>query len=165
MFFFLKTLLRINILRNYYKKIAVGGTFDKFHRGHEILIKTAFDLADSVLIGVTSDTFAGVKNHKIESSDIRISNIEFFVEDFQKEYVIKLIEDAMGTADVDANLEAIVVSPETEHSAVMINKERSANNLDLLDIVVIEWILADDGTPISSTRIRRGEIDNEGKLL
>ena len=117
------------------------------------------------MIGVTSDNFAGVKNHKIESSDIRINNIESFVEDFQKEYVIKLIEDAMGTADVDANLEAIVVSHETEHSAEMINKQRLANNLDLLDIVVIEWILADDGTPISSTRIRKGEIDNEGKLL
>lgn len=149
----------------HYRKIAVGGTFDKFHKGHEILIKTAFDMADEVLIGITSDGFASSKSHGIESSDVRIHNIEVFVEAFSKDYVILLIDDPMGTADVDADLQAIVVSKETEKSAELINLERSKNGLSLLDIVVIDWILAADGTPISSTRIRKGEIDNEGKLL
>lgn len=149
----------------HYGKIAVGGTFDKFHKGHEILIKTAFDMADEVLIGITSDGFASSKSHRIESSDVRIHNIEVFVEAFSKDYVILLIDDPMGTADVDADLQAIVVSKETEKSAELINLERSKNGLSLLDIVVIDWILAADGTPISSTRIRKGEIDNEGKLL
>jgi pantetheine-phosphate adenylyltransferase len=34
-----------------------------------------------------------------------------------------------------------------------------------LDIIVIEWFLAADGVPISSTRIRKGEIDKKGNIL
>ena len=33
-----------------------------------------------------------------------------------------------------------------------------------LDIVMVEMVPADDGRPISSRRIRSGEIDTEGRL-
>jgi pantetheine-phosphate adenylyltransferase len=58
-----------------------------------------------------------------------------------------------------------VVSKETEKTAVKINEVRFQNNFKLLDIIVIEWVLASDGIPISSTRIRKGEIDTVGKTL
>ena len=44
-----------------YKKIAVGGTFDKFHDGHKKLLATAFELGEEVEIGVTSNAFGGLK--------------------------------------------------------------------------------------------------------
>jgi pantetheine-phosphate adenylyltransferase len=34
-----------------------------------------------------------------------------------------------------------------------------------LDIITIDMVLADDGKPISSTRIREGEIDVAGTVL
>jgi len=34
-----------------------------------------------------------------------------------------------------------------------------------LDIVVVSFVLADDGHPISSTRIRSGEINKKGNIL
>lgn len=148
-----------------YDKIAVGGTFDKFHRGHEELIRTAFRLAGSVLIGVTSDEFASVKNHDVEPCSKRIEKLKEVIMDYDNDFEIKQISDPMGSADVDADLDAIVVSEETEQSAVYINKVRSENGLNVLDIVVIGWVLADDDVPISSTRIRKGEITHEGLLL
>lgn len=148
-----------------YKKIAVGGTFDKFHRGHKVLIKTAFDMADEVLIGITSDSFASNKNHDIEPCNLRVSKLRKFVNKFNKPYTIKEIFDVYGTADRDPDLDAIVVSEETEKSADIINQERRKNNLNPLDVIVISWVLAEDSYPISSTRIRKKEIDLSGKLL
>lgn len=148
-----------------YKKIAVGGTFDKFHRGHEKLLSTAFEMGEEVLIGVTSDNFASNKNHEIESYSIRVNRINQFVRKYNIPYEIKEIFDAFGTADKDSTLDAIVVSKETEKTALKINEERFQNNFNLLDIIVIEWVLAIDGIPISSTRIRKGEIDTLGKIL
>lgn len=148
-----------------YRKVAVGGTFDKFHCGHEALIHTAFDMGDEVLIGITSDNFANLKSHPVESYSVRSARIDRIARSFSKPYVIKEIFDANGTADVDDSLDAIVVSEETESSAININEVRCSNGLSLLDIIVIEWVLAEDGVPISSTRIRKGEIDDRGHVL
>jgi len=148
-----------------YKKIAVGGTFDKFHRGHEKLLSTAFKMGEEVLIGVTSDRFASNKNHEIELYSIRVNRINSFVRKYKVPYEIKEIFDAYGTADKDSTIDAIVVSKETEKTALKINEVRFQKNFKLLDIIVIEWVLASDGIPISSTRIRKGEIDSVGKTL
>ncbi|WP_455645860.1 phosphopantetheine adenylyltransferase [Methanosphaera sp.] len=148
-----------------YKKIAIGGTFDKLHKGHEALIKTAFEMGDEILIGITSDEFANNKNHIIEPCKSRIRRLKKIINTYDKKYQIKEIYDSMGTADKDPELDAIVVSHETEQSAVYINTVRKETGLNPLDIIVIEWVFADDGVPISSTRIRKGEIDQKGKLL
>ena len=57
-----------------YGKVAVGGTFDKFHEGHRLLIEKAFQIGENVLIGVTSDEFGGLKG-EIEPCDVRMSNL------------------------------------------------------------------------------------------
>lgn len=152
-------------MRKEYKKIAVGGTFDKFHKGHEKLLSTAFELGEEVLIGVTSDKFASNKGHDVEPLFQRIHRIEEFIKKYDNKYEIKEIFDANGTADLDPSLDAIVVSEETESTAESINVIRKNNGLNSLDIIVIEWIMAYDDNPISSTRIRKGEINKNGKLL
>lgn len=148
-----------------YKKIAVGGTFDKFHKGHEKLLSTAFEMGEEVLIGVTSDNFESKKVHEIESYSFRIQRIDKFVSKYGLPYEIVEIFDAFGNADKDSKLDAIVVSHETEANALKINEVRYDNGLNLLDIIIIDWVLADDGIPISSTRIRKGEIDKTGRFL
>lgn len=40
-----------------YKVVAIGGTFDRLHKGHIHFITRAFDIGEKVLIGLTSDEY------------------------------------------------------------------------------------------------------------
>ena len=60
-----------------YSKVAVGGTFDKFHDGHKKLLSTAFELGDEIEIGVTSDAFGGLKGN-IDSCKERMASVKSF---------------------------------------------------------------------------------------
>ena len=132
-----------------YNRVAVGGTFDKFHYGHRSLIAKAFEIGKSVEIGVTSNAFAGLKEGDIDPCDFHISRLD----------------DAYGPTVVDPDFDAIVVSEETEPNALKINDIRVEKGMKPLDIVVVKFVLADDGIPISSTRIRKGEINKKGELI
>jgi pantetheine-phosphate adenylyltransferase len=57
------------------------------------------------------------------------------------------------------------VSEETEKTALKINQKRSEAKLTPLTIVTISMVPAENCKPISTTRIREGEIDREGHLL
>jgi pantetheine-phosphate adenylyltransferase len=146
-----------------YNKVAVGGTFDKFHDGHKKLLSTAFELGNEVEIGVTSDAFGGLKGD-IDSCKERMSNLKAFFSD-KSNFVVVPLEDPYGTTIFDADFEAIVVSEETEPTAVEINKIRVSKGMKPMDIVVVSFVLAYDGNPISSTRIRSGEINQNGNFI
>jgi pantetheine-phosphate adenylyltransferase len=145
-----------------YRKVAVGGTFDKFHQGHRMLLEKAFQVAEQVLIGVTSDEFGGQKG-EIEPCNIRMSNLNALLEGHSN-YVLARLEEHYGPTVEDESIEAIVVSPETEPTAREINQIRENKGMKPLDIVKIGMVLAEDGKPISSTRIRKGEINPDGSL-
>ena len=146
-----------------YKKVAVGGTFDKFHDGHKKLLSTAFEIGDCIEIGVTSDAFGGLKGD-IDSCKERMGNLKSFFSD-KTNFVVIPLNDPYGTTIYDADFDAIVVSEETEPTAVEINEIRVSKGMKPLDIVVVSFVLAYDGNPISSTRIRSGEINNSGNLI
>lgn len=146
-----------------YNKVAVGGTFDKFHDGHKKLLSTAFEIANEVEIGVTSDAFGGLKGD-IDSCEERMGNLKSYFSN-QDNFIIVPLDDAYGTTVYDEDFDAIVVSEETEPTAMEINKVRNSKNMKPLDIVVVSFVLAYDGTPISSTRIRRGEINKNGDVI
>ena len=146
-----------------YKKVAVGGTFDKFHDGHKKLLSTAFEIGDCIEIGVNSDAFGGLKGD-IDSCEERMSNLKSFFLD-KSNFVVIPLNDPYGTTIYDADFDAIVVSEETEPTAVEINEIRVSKGMKPLDIVVVSFVLAYDGNPISSTRIRRGEINQSGNII
>lgn len=147
-----------------YKLVAVGGTFDKFHNGHRRLLSEAFKISDKVVIGVTSDKFGGMKG-SIDPCNKRMSNLKGFLSDKNDNFFIARLDDPYGTTIYEKDFEAIVVSKETEPTAHEINKIRIEKNMNPIDIIVIDFVFADDGIPISSTRIRKGEIDKKGRLL
>jgi len=151
-----------------YSVVAVGGTFDHFHRGHEALISRCFEVGRKVIIGITSDGFAAKLAKRADQPyDERIAALRSFLSaKFPKRrYEVHKLEDYFGPAVIEEDVQAIVVTKETALRVGMANKERSKRGLKPLETVIMDFVTAQDGKPISSTRIRRGEIDKEGKVL
>ena len=152
-----------------FRKVAVGGTFDEFHKGHRTLLRKAFEIGKHVLIGLCSDEF--VKNmgkpHITASYNERLKDLRIFLKrlDFLERAEIVTLNDAYGITVTDRCIQALVVSEETEKIAFRINQKRVEKGLPPLEIVTITMVPAENSDPISTTRIRKGEIDREGRLL
>jgi pantetheine-phosphate adenylyltransferase len=148
--------------------VLVGGTFDEFHKGHRKLIMMAFEAGERVMIGLSSDDLARElrKNHEIATYEQRLSELRSYL---RKQGVldrakIVSLDTPYGITLSTTIADALVVSKETERVGIDINKKRKASGLKPLDLVVIDMVPAEDCIPISSTRIRHGEIDREGHL-
>ncbi len=152
-----------------YKLVAVGGTFDHFHKGHQSLLTKAFSIGEKVLVGVTCDSFCRCKplSNEIQPFYLRKRNILNFIRAHFKDadFEIIVLKDKYGPAISDKNIEAIIVTEQTIQTAKEINQIRVSKGLNPLEIVVVDMVLAYDGKPISSTRIRSGEITVDGEAV
>ena len=151
-----------------YANVAVGGTFDLIHIGHKILLSRAFELGEKVTIGLTSDEFAAsIGKLLAHSYKERLSTLEAHVAEAydQPNYLISKLNDYFGPAIVLDEIEAIVVSSETASRVELANNDRERRGLNAMLVETVEMVDADDGKPISTTRIRNNEIDSEGHVL
>jgi len=148
-----------------YKKVIIGGTFDVFHQGYEALLKRAFGLG-GVTIGLTSNKMAGkLKKRRVKDFNLRKKELKNFIKkEFKVNPKIIKIEDKYGPT-LKENFDYIVVSPETRKTAVLINKKRRKLNKKPLKIITIKFVLAQDRKPISATRILKGKINRNGRVL
>jgi pantetheine-phosphate adenylyltransferase len=152
-----------------YRKVAVGGTFDQLHKGHKALIGAAFEVGDKVIVGITSDDFVTHlgKHHRTASyEDRKRELLSYLCEQGLADRVeIVPLKDSFGSTITKQDLDAIVVSQETERIAWAINRKRQSVGHKPLQVVVVTMIQADNKCPISTTRIRSGEIDRNGHML
>ncbi len=156
-----------------FERVCLGGTFDPpIHKGHEALIRKAFERGKFVIIGLTSDRYfyyMGKDIGFVRPFQYRKNRLTTFLnlKGYTRRYEIVPID-----GDYDERLvkekgycEAIIVSPETFRTAMEINRERGEKGLPELEIIQVKTVLASDGIPISSTRIRKGEIDSKGNVI
>ena len=149
-----------------FRKIVIGGTYDTLHKGHKKLLETGFQIGESVVIGLTSDEFAKrFRVGDVLAYEKRKANLESYIKQFKKPYKIIKIDDSYGIATIDPEIDCIVASEETLLRASEINAIRFKKSLPKLTIVVVPIVVSADGIPLSSDRINRGEIDNEGTIL
>lgn len=150
-----------------YKKVVVGGTFDYLHDGHKAILSKAFEVGEKVLVGIVSGSLELKKDSVgIQALDHRMHKLKSYLKlrNWLSRAELEVISDSIGPAGEDEELEAIVITEETKLGAEQVNRSRIENGLNELEVVEVPIIYADDGRPISSIRIRYGEIDVNGNL-
>ena len=150
-----------------YEVVALGGTFDIIHVGHIALLKEGFSISKKVIIGLTSDEFALKNGKKLENNyEKRHTFLKSLIEEKfpDSKYEIAKLENDFGPAVIEGNVEALIVSTETQQKGDILNRLRAEKNLQPVKIISVPMVLAEDGNRISTTRIRDMEIDFNGKL-
>ncbi|MFW9961086.1 MAG: pantetheine-phosphate adenylyltransferase [Candidatus Thorarchaeota archaeon] len=154
-----------------YKKVVFAGTFDRLHEGHKHIMRTAFRIGEEVAIGLTTDKMLSSKSNKesIQTYGERYRELEKFLReeceiDRASIFPINTVE---GGGDTMENLDALIVSDEigVVQNAFDINQLRINNGLRRFHIVIIPMVRSSDGRPLSSSRIRAGEVFDEQYLI
>jgi pantetheine-phosphate adenylyltransferase len=162
----------------------LGGTFTPIHNGHRALLHSAFRTASydgdddgHVIVALTStevarQTRSDPKHVELLGSfeDRRAdldAELDRMNDAYTASYEIVRLEDTHGPAATRADVDALIVSPEAkaQRRAYELNRHRVSDGLRPLEIHTAPFVEAEDGTRISSTRIRNGEIDVHGRVL
>jgi pantetheine-phosphate adenylyltransferase len=162
----------------------LGGTFTPLHNGHRALLHTAFQAANHgaggsghVIVGLTETDLA--KETRSDASHVELlgpfqkryetldAELERIGAAYDASYEIIKLSTTHGPAATRADIDALVVSPEAkaQKRAHELNERRVQDGLEPLEVHTAPFVVAEDGTRISSTRIRNGEIDADGQLL
>ena len=148
------------------RSVCMGGTFDVIHLGHRVLLEKALDIADFVIIGLTTDKRARQGREKIDINPYlqRELHLQNWLKEngFSNRVEIVPLDDNWGPAAVESKIEGIVVSKEKEDIAHKLNRFRNEKSIPEIEVIVVPMVKAYDGNRISSSRIRKKEIDLDG---
>jgi pantetheine-phosphate adenylyltransferase len=154
-----------------YNKVVFAGTFDRLHEGHKHIMRTAFKIGEHVAIGLTTDKMLSSKSNRenIQSYDERYTELERFLKnecDLNRASIFP-IDTIEGGGDTLEELDALIVSDEigVVQNAFDINQLRINNGLRRFHIVIIPMVRSLDGRPLSSSRIRAGEVFDTKNLI
>jgi len=148
-----------------YENVVIGGTFDRLHAGHKMLLSSAILRCKKRLtVGVTDGVMIKSKQlwELIEPCELRMKKLKEFLMDVEPrlEYCIVPITDPYGPTAYDPDLELIVVSEETLKGGVKVNQLRKEKGLKILDVYPVTLINDTRATQweddkISSSSIRK----------
>ncbi|KAK7598241.1 hypothetical protein V9T40_006476 [Parthenolecanium corni] len=145
--------------------VVLGGTFDKLHVGHKVLLSEAvMKCKKKLTVGVSGEEL--LKNkilpEFIDDQATRIEEVGLFLKDIgpDLDYDIIQLTDIYGPTKTDPSCELLVISEDTRRGAEKINEYRESVGLNKLLIHSIDLIEApkesnDEEDKISSSNIRR----------
>lgn len=152
-----------------YNKVIAAGTFDRLHNGHQQILNTALLLGKEVFCGLTTLEMNRKKilAQTIQSYSKRENSLKKYFRwknNCAKTNIIP-ISDIYGSTLNERNIDAIVTTPESAGNIDKINSLRKQYNLKPVKKIIVSLIAAEDKKKLSSTRIRLGQIDRQGKVF
>ncbi len=153
-----------------FKVIVAAGTFDRLHIGHKFFLKKAFELAEQVFVGITTDQFVKKKllGTNILFYNKRLKTLQKFLKSqgWLSRTTFFPLNDAYGPAiKNDSPIEAIVVTAKTVAGAREVNRRRQQLGLSELAIMKIPLIKDDKQSTFSSQNQRVSELLGENLAL
>lgn len=149
------------------KKVVLGGTFDRLHEGHHVHLQSAFEAGDHVTIGLTTEVMTGHKTlfELIEPYERREHALRAHIQKHwpNTPFSIIPIQDMFGPTVTDPSFEAIAVTPDTKKNGLKVIETRFERGLSKMYLVEAPLVPALDGGALSSSRIRLGQIDRQGR--
>lgn len=140
--------------------VAVAGTFNYLHSGHKLLLSAAALLSNQIFVGISSDALLKKKNNAelIEPFEIRKAIVNQFMERFKKDakFDYWLVESSETGSD-KKNLEALVVTKETEPGLGRFADKRKELGLAPVEAVILDVVESQDkeaNAKISSSSTR-----------
>ena len=141
---------------------AVAGTFRVLLDGHKKLIKRAFDVADEVLIGITSDAMAASKPGISVPWEIRAAEVRSYVSAFGGAFIFEL-NDMYGPDGIMERADVLVVSEETLENGRKVNEYRRLKGFHPLELSVVPLERAGCGEKISASGVLSGRYGRSGR--
>ena len=158
-----------------FARLSVGGTFDRMHAGHRLLLATSSACAPPegvVFVGVTGDKLLVNKRHRqlVQAYDDRAAAAETFLRATRGptaaiELHVGPLDAGLPLAATVRDMDALVVSRETVAGADAVNAARVERGFAPLAIVVVGLVGGGEGAmeeeKLSSSALRAAEAEEE----
>ncbi|KAH9499294.1 hypothetical protein Btru_003638 [Bulinus truncatus] len=155
----------ISELLQTYSNVVLGGTFDRLHTGHKLLLnESCLRCEKKLTVGITD----GERNKKkslwelMEPYEEREQKLANFVNDIKPNIILDAVKiyDPFGPTITDPDLQCIVVSEETKAGGIMVNEERLKRGFSPLNMVTIDLVddhchTEDEELKVSSSSYRK----------
>jgi phosphopantetheine adenylyltransferase len=142
-------------------KLFFKGAFDHFHKGHELFLKTVASFGKPLVAGIAVQ--AEVDQDFETRRTILKEKLTLTGQMFE---IVPLGKDFFKVGAVNRDdLQFFAFSPDEKPLAEEINKQRAVVGKTPLIFIEVPPFLSEDKKPLSSTRIREGTVDKEGRLV
>jgi pantetheine-phosphate adenylyltransferase len=143
-----------------FKKIALGGTFNKLHSGHRYFLSMAKYYWKSAIVGLCSDRMVKTRKknfRNVQSFKERKRALENYFKRTGLKSKIVEINDIYGPAIKDKETEAILLTEETFPNGIKINKIRKKNKLKELHYIILPYLLDKTGKKLGGGKASSGK--------
>uniref|UniRef100_A0A8C2W369 Bifunctional coenzyme A synthase n=2 Tax=Chinchilla lanigera TaxID=34839 RepID=A0A8C2W369_CHILA len=128
-----------------YRRGAVGGTFDRLHSAHKVLLSVACVLAqEQLVVGVADKDLlkSKVLPELLQPYADRVEHLSEFLVDVKPSLTFDIVPllDPYGPAGSDPLLQFLVVSEETYRGGMAVNRLRLEHGLEELALYQIELL-------------------------